>query len=71
MSGITFPVFTLEDSVPTSPEQPNGPNPWHPFRDAWDKQAKENPPIFETSREWHDHLSALTWTEEPKKEGNN
>lgn len=54
------------------PEDPTGPsNPWHPFRDAWDKQAKETPPIFETSREWHDHLSALTWTEEPKKEGNN
>lgn len=46
-------------------EDPTGPkNPWHPYADAWDKQRKESPPIFETSREWHDHLSALTWTDE-------
>ena len=43
------------------PEDPtNNQNPWHPYRDAWDKQAKETPEMFETSREWHDHLSALT-----------
>jgi len=47
------------------PEDPtNNQNPWHPYRDAWDKQRNETPEMFETSREWHDHLSALTWTEE-------
>ena len=48
--------------------RPDQPNPWHPYRDAWDKQRHETKPIFETSREWHDHLSALTWADQPKEE---
>lgn len=43
---------------------PTEPNPHYPFKDHWDKQRKETAPIFETSRDWHDHLSALTWTKD-------
>jgi hypothetical protein len=45
------------------------PNPWHPHENAWAKQRfeSENPPQFETLRDWHDHLSALTWSDYDKK----
>ena len=47
----------------------NGPNPWHPHENAWAKQRfeSENPPQFDTLRDWHDHLSALTWSDYDKK----
>ena len=53
------------------PTSPDGPNPHHPFRDHWDKQRhqNENPERFETLNDYHDYLSALTWSENPKKEG--
>ena len=50
----------------SSPDE--GTNPHHPFRDHSDKQRhrNENPPKFETLNDYHDHLSALTWSDPPK-----
>ncbi len=50
---------------------PDGPNPHHPYQDHWDKQRAENEkkPRFETLNDYHDYLSALTWSDQPKKEG--
>jgi hypothetical protein len=47
-------------------------NPNKPFRDQWDKQRHDNesgPVISDALREHHDHLSALTWSDETKKKG--
>jgi hypothetical protein len=49
-------------------------NPHHPFRDHWHKQQHQNEttpgPMHDALREHHDHLSALTWSDdEPKKKG--
>ena len=46
---------------------PDQPNPWHPHRDAWDKEKNKLPATWETARDWHDHLSALTWTDLPQE----
>ena len=52
----------------TSSNERDSPNPFSPFDNAWDKQQKQLPPAWETAREWHDHLSALTWSDQPAKE---
>jgi hypothetical protein len=51
----------------TEPRNPNA-----PFRDQWDKQRHDNesgPVISDALREHHDHLSALTWSDQTKKKG--
>jgi hypothetical protein len=53
---------------------PQQTNPNAPFRDQWDKQRHDNesgPVILDVLREHHDHLSALTWSEQPKKKETN
>ena len=44
------------------PERPDGkgPNPWDPYSDAWDKE-RHQPPL-ETINDYHDRLSAATWS---------
>ena len=44
-------------------------NPWEPFRDAWEKRRAENeiPEPVDDLRDLHDHLSALTWTDNERQ----
>ena len=60
----------------TDINDPHQKNPHHPYRDLWHKQQVQNEngpgPMHDVLREHHDHLSALTWSDdEPKKEGPN
>ena len=50
---------------------PHQTNPHHPYRDAWEKAraVEANLPPSDTLRDWHDHLSALTWSDPPCDSG--
>jgi hypothetical protein len=52
---------------------PNQTNPHKPFRDHWHKQQHDNEtgpaPMHDALREHHDHLSALTWSDDEPKKG--
>ena len=54
---------------------PHQKNPHHPFTDAWHKQQSQNMDnaghVADPLREHHDHLSALTWSDDEPKKGQN